>query len=73
MLKLADKYSSERLEMACGLALQRTPVPHYQLVNHILAHKEDLALPHVARPNSNNNANAFVRGASYYGGGSHEY
>ena len=59
--------------MACGLALQRTPVPHYQLVNHILAHKEDLALPHVARPNSNNNANAFVRGASYYGGGSHEY
>lgn len=72
MLNLAGKYGSERLETACGLALQRTPVPRYQLVNHILAHKEDLAAPHVARPNTNNNANAFVRGASYYGGSCHE-
>ena len=68
ILKLSEKHGAERLERACSIALTRTSVPRYQLINNILVKKEDLDLPHVGKPHDKK-ANAFVRGASYYGGG----
>ncbi|ANU78234.1 hypothetical protein AALH30_15070 [Blautia pseudococcoides] len=74
LLKLADKYTSERLEHACKVALERIPSPRYKNIRLILESSNDKA----ASPSSqssemiHNESYSLVRGASYYGGGSHE-
>lgn len=73
LLKLADKYTTERLGQACKTALERIPSPRYKNIRLILESGNDKAagFPHTARPFVSNQY-AIVRGASYYGGGSHE-
>lgn len=75
LLKLADKYSAERLENACSLALIRIPSPRYKNIRLILEAGQDKKESNHAKispPSSESIQHAFVRGAAYYGGGSHE-
>lgn len=69
MLKLAETYTDERLEHACRLALQKDPTPSYSYLKNILAHGLDKEATPPAKPRK---AHAFLRGAAYYGGASHE-
>ena len=69
LLKLADTYSVERLEAACGKALSYTATPNFRSVRTILKTGSDRIKPDVVEtPLENNSAFAFVRGAAYYGG-----
>lgn len=74
LLKLADKYTPERLEHACKAALERIPSPRYKNIRLILESGNDKA----AGPSNQSSeaihdeSYALVRGASYYRGGSHE-
>ena len=72
LLKLADKYSSDRLENACRVALVHIPSPRYKNIRLILEAGQDR--PKKERPEDTSNINRFthLRGASYYGGGRHE-
>ena len=74
LLKLADKYSTERLEHACRAALERIPSPRYKNIRLILESGNDKAADPSARSPKAicDESYALVRGASYYGGGSHE-
>ena len=69
LLKLADTYGTQRLNAACGIALQQVPVPRYKLIHNILVTKQDQ--PFEKPPIAASDANAFVRGAAYYGGNHH--
>jgi transposase len=75
LLKLADQYSPERLENACRIALVRIPSPRYKNIRLILEAGQDKKgeeTPQSRSSSSASNKYACVRGASYYGGGSHE-
>jgi len=75
LLKLADKYSPERLENACSIALTRIPSPRYKNIRLILEAGQDKNMGNVSGNNSSpssSNQYACVRGATYYGGRSHE-
>jgi len=67
LLKLSDKYGSQRLETACELALQQVTSPRYKLIQNILVTQQDIK---IEKPASRSQ-NAFVRGAAYYGGEHH--
>ena len=73
-LKLADKYSTERLEHACRAALERIPSPRYKNIRLILESGNDRAADpsNQSSETIHDESYALVRGASYYGGGSHE-
>jgi len=69
LLKLADTYSLERLETACGKALSYTATPNFRSVRTILKTGSDRIKPDaVGIPHEDNTAFAFTRGAAYYGG-----
>lgn len=74
LLKLADKYTPERLEQACRTALERIPHPRYKNIRLILEAGQgrgtDASQPD-DRPSVSDKF-AIVRGAAYYGGTSHE-
>ena len=75
LLKLADKYTPERLEHACKAALDRIPSPRYKNIRLILESGNDKAAAGPSNQSSeaiHDESYALVRGASYYGGGSHE-
>jgi len=75
LLKLADKYSPERLENACSIALTRIPSPRYKNIRLILESGQDKKESNASQgcPSSSASSQyACVRGAAYYGGGSHE-
>ena len=74
LLKLADKYTPERLEYACKAALERIPRQRYKNIRLILESGNDKAAdPSNQSFKSIHDENyALVRGASYYGGGRHE-
>lgn len=67
LLKYADKYSAERLEVACKKALSFTPSPSLKSIQSILKSGQD-RLPdepedtHTAKPSQY----SFTRGAGYY-------
>ena len=42
LLKLADKYSTERLENACKVALKHIPIPRYRNIRLIIEAGQDL-------------------------------
>jgi hypothetical protein len=66
LLKLADKFTPQRLEAACAKASSYTSRPNYKTISAILnAGKDTLLL--AATPKSN--PHGFVRGADYYKGG----
>ena len=64
LLKLADKYSPERLERACKRALEFTPRPSLKNVQAILASGQDL-LTEEPEP-APSSQYGFTRGAEYY-------
>jgi len=68
LLKLADKYSVERLEAACVKALTYSPQPSFKNVKSILASGQDKAVPgSKVTPNETATQHGFTRGAAYYG------
>lgn len=67
VIKLADKYSVDRLESACKKALAYTPSPSYKILKNILVTGQD-KLNEKKNPTSTSetSAHGFVRGADYY-------
>lgn len=65
LLKLADKYSPERLENACKKALEYTPRPSLKNVQAILSSGQDRISEEPERQNSSSQY-GFTRGAEYY-------
>ena len=76
LLKLADKYSTERLENACKVALKHIPTPRYRNIRLIMEAGQDLkeSEKKTETPFSKDPVNRYthLRGASYYGGANHE-
>lgn len=66
LLKLADKYTPERLEMACRKALTFTPRPSLKNVQAILASGQDKS--DEQQETTTSSQYGFTRGAEYYGG-----
>ncbi len=62
LLKLADKYTEERLENACTKALHYTARPNYKSIAAILSSGQDKP----AYPPPKSAPQGFVRGADYY-------
>ena len=68
LLKLADKYSAQRLEAACQKALSYTASPSYKSIKNILAAGQD-KLDQDARASdttATQSKHAITRGADYY-------
>lgn len=68
LLKLADKYTSDRLENACKRALSFTPRPSYKNIQVILSSGQDRQDEVVEEKPDNAEQYGFTRGSSYYGG-----
>lgn len=68
LLKLADKYSDQRLEAACRKALSYTASPSYKSIKNILAVGQDKTDTESQAPTaaSTQNNHAITRGADYY-------
>jgi transposase len=68
LLKLADKYSVERLESACGRALAYGASPSFKSVHTILKTGSDRLADEVnSGRNADSSKHGFTRGAGYYG------
>jgi transposase len=67
LLKLAEKFTPQRLEAACAKALSYTARPNYKSIAAILNAGKDkpASLANTSKPG----AHGFVRGAEYYKGG----
>lgn len=74
LLKLADKYSSSRLENACAVALVHIPNPRYKNIRLILEAGQDLPKEESPKKDTENPVNKYthLRGPEYYGGGRNE-
>ena len=68
LLKMADSYTPERLETACGRALSYTPRPSYKAIQAILKSGQDKISEKSTAP-SDPSPFGFTRGADYYGRG----
>ena len=68
LLKLADKYSVDRLEAACQKALFYTTNPSYKSIKNILAAGQDKVQKDSLESKNTNtqNKHALTRGADYY-------
>ena len=68
LLKLADKYSAQRLEGACRKALSYTASPSCKSIKNILAAGQDKSNVEHPAPDSasTQNQHAITRGADYY-------
>lgn len=69
LLKLADKYTPERLENACKRALEYTPRPSLKNIQAILASGQDKVVPDQDVAKHSSSQYGFTRGADYYGRG----
>ena len=70
LLKLADKYSPEKLEAACSKVLQYSARPSYKSVKDVLAAGSfDLPSPKQTTETDESAKYGITRGARYYGGG----
>lgn len=67
ILKLADKYSAERLENACKKALTFTPRPSLKNIQAILSSGQDMPVVEEP-PKSASSQYGFTRGDEYYRG-----
>lgn len=65
LLKLADKYTPERLENACKRALEYTPRPSLKNIQAM----QDKATPEQRTATVSSSRYGFTRGAAYYGRG----
>ncbi len=69
LLKLADKYTPERLENACAKALTFTPRPYLKNIQAILSSGQDRSSePTEQEENPESSQYGFTRGAEYYTG-----
>jgi transposase len=68
LLKLADQYTPERLEAACGKALTYTPHPSYKAIQTILKSGQD-KISKESAASAVPSVFGFTRGAEYYKGG----
>ena len=66
ILKLADRYSLNRLETACKKALSYTPHPSYKIIKNILTTGQDKLTGEQQGRSSALNEHGFTRGAGYY-------
>lgn len=66
LLKLADKYTPERLESACRKALTFTPRPSLKNIQAILSSGQDKT--EELKESASSSQYGFTRGAEYYGG-----
>ena len=72
LMKLADRYGTERLENACAKALSYTPSPSLKNISTILKNGQDrVALTTVSSRVTGRESSKYgiTRGASYYEGG----
>ena len=69
LLKLADKYTPERLENACKRALEYTLRPSLKNIQAILASGQDKAVSEQSTAAVSSSQYGFTRGAEYYGRG----
>lgn len=73
VLRISKKYPSERLEVACDIALERIRAPRYRNIMSILSSNQDqIVLEKRVKSqlkDSNNNDQGYVRGSKFYGGG----
>ena len=67
LLKLADKYSVERLEAACNKALSYTATPSYKSIKNILTTGQDKSQSEPDKSETTHNNYGITRGAGYYG------
>ena len=76
LLKLVDKYSTERLENACRVTLKHISSPRYKNIWLIMEAGQDLkeSEKKTETPFSQDPVNRYthLRGASYYGDANHE-
>jgi hypothetical protein len=68
ILKLADKYTPERLENACKKALTFTPRPSLKNIQAILSSGQDKVEENTPASSDSSVKYGFTRGAEYYGG-----
>ena len=71
-----ESYEKERFETTFHLALEMSSSPRYRLIQSILVNNQDIVRKeHEALPRENSHAeedsDAFIRGAFYYEGGTH--
>ena len=66
LLKLADKYSEERLEAACEKALTYTTSPSYKSIKNILVAGQDKTAEPAKSESTTQNKYRITRGADYY-------
>ena len=69
LMKLADKYSAERLEKACAKALNYTPSPSLKNISTILKNGQDKVSVAKIRQSEESGTYGITRGASYFKGG----
>lgn len=68
LLRLSKKYSEQRLESACALALTQIRSPRYHHLNAILCANQDILSEQFQNTPKTDNSQGYIRGASYYGG-----
>lgn len=68
LLKLADKYSPAKLEMACKKALSYTGAPSYKSIKNLLAVMKEPLAEGSDQPPAPETPRGITRGARYYGG-----
>ena len=76
ILNLSKNYPNDRFEDACQIALGNTTLPRYKYLKAILSSNQDLVAKERASKEAtkenhsiSDESGAYVRGASYYGGG----
>lgn len=67
VLHLSDKYSNERLELSCQIALSKYPSPRYKHLNAILSNNQD-KLGKQGNASEERKTTGHLRGAEFYGG-----
>ena len=67
VLHLSDKYSNERLELSCQIALSKYPSPRYKHLNAILSNNQD-KLGKQENASEERKTTGHLRGAEFYGG-----
>ena len=66
LLKLTDKFPTQRLENACRKALSYTPQPSYKIIQSILKSGQDQLLTDEPKEAKKPSQYSFTRGADYY-------
>ena len=74
IVKLADKYSINRLELACIRALTYTPSPSLKSIQTILKTGQDKldGINEYVSEQPRSSEFSYTRGADYYGGKKHD-